>query len=150
MLALKLPLSSLLTKVLGVLVEVAEATAAAIFAIVEALTPPILPDEASILALTKAAVATCVLLAASAGVGAVGLPVKEGDKIIGDSMVLFVNVSVPAKVAMVPVVGKVILVSPTLVKVVLKVPAVANVLAVVILPPNVIVLPALFTPVPPN
>ena len=150
MLALKSPVPSLLTIVLGILVDVAEATAAAIFAIVEALTPPILPDEAIILELTKAAVATCVLLDSSAGVGAVGLPVKEGETIIGDTIVLAVNVSVPAKVAMVPVVGKVIFVSPTLVKVVLKVPAVANALAVVILPPKVIVLPALFTPVPPN
>ena len=42
-----------------------------------------------------------------------------GVVIVGDSIVLLVNVSVPAKVAMVPVVGKVILVTPVLVKVVL-------------------------------
>jgi hypothetical protein len=53
------------------------------------------------------------------GVGAVGLPVKEGDEIVGDTIVLFVKVSVPARVAIVPVVGSVIFVSPILVKVVL-------------------------------
>jgi len=135
-------------------VDVAEATAAAIFAIVEALTPPILPCEAIIFELTKAAVATSVPFAASVGVVAVGDPVKEGDeivgvKIVGDTIVFDVSVSVPVKVASVPVVGKVIFVSPVLVKVVLKVPAVANALAVVILPPKVIVLPVLATPVPP-
>ena len=81
--------------------------------IVEELTPPILFDEAVILETTKAAVAISVLIALEAGVGAVGVPVKEGD-----SMVLFVNVSVPAKVAIVPVVGKIIFVTPVLVKVV--------------------------------
>ena len=47
-------------------------------------------------------------------VGAIGTPVK-----FTDSIVLFVKVSVPAKVAMVPVVGKVTFVAPVLVKVVL-------------------------------
>ena len=83
------------------------------------------------------------------GVGAVGGPVNEGDEIVGDTIVLYVKVSVPAKVASVPVVGKVTFVSPKLVKVVLNVPTVVNALAVVILPPNVIVLPVLATPVPP-
>ena len=100
--------------------------------------------------------AICVLfvVVAISAVGAVGVPVNEGDeivgvKIVGDSSVLDVNVSVPDKVASVPVVGNVIFVSPKLVKVVLNVPAVVNELAVVIFPPKVIVLPALATPVPP-
>ena len=45
--------------------------------------------------------------------------VNEGDEIVGDTIVLLVKVSVPAKVAIVPVVGKVIFVAPVLVKVVL-------------------------------
>jgi len=57
---------------------------------------------------------------------------------------------VPANVDIVPVIGKVILVTPVLVKVVLKLPAVVKSLAVNTFPPNVIVLPELFTPVPPN
>ena len=69
---------------------------------------------------------------------------------IGVAIVLFVKVSVPANVAIVPVVGKVIFVAPILVNVVLKLPAVVKSLAVKILPPNVIVLPELFMPVPPN
>ena len=111
---------------------------------VEELTPPILFDEVVILELTKAAVATSVPFALSNGVVAVGAPVKEGDTIV-----LFVKVSVPAKVAIVPVVGKVIFVAPILVNVVLKLPAVVNALAVLILPPKLIVLLPLFTPVPP-
>ena len=130
---------------LAVLLEVAEAIALAMLVIVEELTPPILLDELDILETTNAAVATSVPVAASAGVGAVGVPVK-----VGDTIVLNVNVSVPDKVDSVPVVGKVIFVSPVLVKVVLKLPAVVNALAVVILPPKVIVLPVLATPVPPN
>ena len=112
--ALKLPLLSLFTKVLGVFVEVAEATAAAILVIVDELTPPILLDELVILELTKAAVATSVPLAASVGVGAVGDPVK-----VGDTIVLYVKVSVPAKVAIIPDIGNVTFVAPVLVKVVL-------------------------------
>ena len=73
-----------------------------------------------------------------------GVPVN-----LGDSIVLPIKVSVPAKVARVPVVGNVTFVSPKLVNVVLKLPAVVNALAVVILPPKVIVLPVLTTPVPP-
>jgi len=126
-------------------VDVAEAISLAMFVIVDELTPPILLDELVILELTKAAVATSVLFAASKGVVAVGDPVN-----VGDTIVLFVNVSVPAKVAIVPVVGNVIFVSPKLVNVVLNVPAVVNALAVVILPPKVIVLPVFATPVPPN
>ena len=80
---------------------------------------------------------------------AVGVPVNEGDEIVGDSIVLFFKVSEPSKVARTPLVGKVTFVAPTLVNVVLKVPAVVNALAVLILPPKVIVLPVLFTPVPP-
>jgi hypothetical protein len=147
--AIKLPLPSLFTKVLGVLFAVAEAISLAMFVIVDELTPPILFDEVVILEFTKEAVATSVPFAASAGVVAVGAPVKEGDEIIGDTIVLLVKVSVPAKVAIVPVVGNVIFVSPKLVNVVLKVPAVVKALAVLILPPKVIVLPVLTTPVPP-
>ena len=142
--ALKSPFASLLTNVFAVLLDVADAIALAMLVIVEELTPPILLDELDILATTNAAVATSVPVAASIGVGAVGAPVK-----VADSIVLLVNVSVPAKVAIVPVVGNVIFVSPKLVNVVLNVPAVVNALAVVILPPKVIVLPVLATPVPP-
>jgi hypothetical protein len=105
--ALKFPLPSLFTKVLGVLFAVADAMSLAIAVIVEELTPPMLFDEVVILELTKAAVANSVPLALSKGVVAVGAPVKEGDTIV-----LFVKVSVPAKVAIVPLVGKVIFVSP--------------------------------------
>jgi hypothetical protein len=118
--------------------------------IVEELTPPILFDELEILETTKAVVATSVPFARSEGVGAVTVPVKEGEDIVGDVIVLFVNVSLPAKVARTPVVGKVTVVGPVLTKVVLKLPEVVNALAVVILPPKVIVLPVLTTPVPPN
>ena len=89
--------------------------------------------------------ATWVLFVIVAAVGAVGIPVKEGD-----SIVLLVKVSVPAKVAIVPVVGKVIFVIPVLVKVVVKLPAVMKSAVVDILPPKLIVLVPLFTPVPPN
>ena len=173
--ALKLPLASLLTNVLIVFVEVADAISLAIVVIVEELTPPtvftlgtsavppkspansMIPfsvavapvAELDICARTKAVVATCVPIASAAGVGAVGVPVNEGDEIVGDTIVLFVKVSVPANVASVPVVGKVIFVAPVLVKVVLKLPAVVKSLAVKILPPKVIVLLPLFTPVPP-
>ena len=148
-LALKLPLTSLFTKVFAVLLEVAAAIASDMVLIVEELTPPILLDEADILETTKAAVATSVLFAPSVGVVAVGVPVKEGDEIVGEVIVLFVKVSEPFNVAIVPVVGKVILVAPVLVKVVLKLPAVVKSLAVKILPPKVIVLLPLFIPVPP-
>ena len=122
--------------------------------IVDELTPPILFEELEILETTNAAVATSVPVADSAGVGAVTVPVNEGDEIVGvvitgDTIVLDVNVSVPDKVDSVPVVGNVTFVSPVLVKVVLKLPAVVNALAVVILPPKVIVFPVLATPVPP-
>ena len=149
MLELKLPLPSLLTIVLAVLLEVAASIASEINLIVEELTPPILPDEAVILETTKAAVATSVPVASAAGVGAVTVPVKEGEEIVGDTIVLDVNVSVPVKVASVPVVGKVIFVTSVLTNVVLKLPDVVNALAVVILPPKVIVFPVLTTPVPP-
>ena len=62
---------------------------------------------------------------------------------------LFVSDSVPAIVAIVPDVGKVILVIPVLVSVVLKLPTVAKSAAVKIFPPSVMVLFPLFTPVPP-
>ena len=169
--ALKLPLASLLTKVLGVLFEVAEAISLAMVVIVEEPTPPtvftlgrspvppkspancIIPFEftdasgAALLATlesTKAAVAISVPIAASVGVVAVGVPVKEGDEIV-----LFVKVSAPVKVASVPVVGRVTVVGAVLTNVVLKLPEVVKSLAVAILPPKVIVLPVLFTPVPP-
>ena len=90
-----------------------------------------------------------MLFASEAGVGAVGVPVKEGDEIVGETIVLFVKVSVPAKVAIVPVVGKVTVVGAVLTKVVLKLPEVVKSLAVKIFPPKVIVLDPLSTPVPP-
>ena len=173
--ALKLPLASLLTNVLTVLVEVAALIVVLIDPIVEEFTPPtlftvgasavppkslanfIIPfamlvasvAEFDICALTNAAVATSVPFALATGVGAVGLPVKEGEEMVGDTIVLFVKDSVPVKVAMVPVVGKVIFVTPVLINVVLKLPEVVKSLAVKILPPKVIVLDPLFTPVPP-
>ena len=98
---------------------------------------------------TYSVVAICVLLLVISAVGAVGVPVKDGEEIVGDTIVLEVKVSVPDKVASVPVVGKVIFVTSVLTNVVLKLPDVVNALAVVILPPNVIVLFPLFTPVPP-
>jgi len=64
--------------------------------------------------LTNAAVAISIPVAPLAGVVALGTPVSNTF-----SIVLFVKVSVPAKVAIVPVVGKVILVIPVLVIVVL-------------------------------
>ena len=76
-------------------------------------TSILLPKAAST-PLTKAVVANCVVLVPAAAVGAVGIPVK-----LGLTIVLLVKVSVPAKVAMVPVVGKVISVTPVLVNVVL-------------------------------
>ena len=173
--ALKLPLPSLLTKVLTVLLELAALIVVLIIVIVDELTPPTLftvgksavPPKslasfmipfsvvvAGVAAfviwdLTNSAVATSVLFAFAAGVGAVGLPVNEGEEIVGDTIVLFVKVSVPANVAIVPVVGKVTLVVPILVNVVLKLPAVVKSFAVNILPPKVIVLFPLLTPVPP-
>ena len=178
--ALKLPLPSLLTNVFTVLLEVAAATVVLIVAIVEEFTPPtvftvgdsavppkspasfIIPlsvavapvAELDIWARTKAVVAICVSLASAAGVVAVGVPVKEGDEIVGvsidgDTIVLLVKVSVPAKVAIVPVVGNIIFVTPVLVKVVLKLPAVVKSLAVNRFPPKVIVLLPLLIPVPP-
>ena len=59
------------------------------------------------------------------------------------TIVLFVKVSVPAKVATVPVVGKVTFVEPVDVSVILFAPLVTK------LPPNVMVLPVLSMPVPP-
>ena len=122
--ALKSPFASLFTNVFAVLLEVAEAIALAMLVIVDELTPPILFDELVILETTNAVVATSVPLDASVGVGAVTVPVNEGDeivgvKIVGDTIVLEVNVSVPAKVESVPVVGKVTFVTPVLVNVVL-------------------------------
>ena len=55
----------------------------------------------------------------------------------------------PDNVAMVPVVGKVILVGAVLTKVVLKLPEVVKSLAVKMFPPKVTVFDPLFTPVPP-
>jgi hypothetical protein len=82
-------------------------------------------------------------------VTAVGVPVSDGDVNSGLVNVLLVKVSVPANVAKVPVVGRVIFVAALLVKVVENAPAVVNELAVIILPPSVIVFPVLATPVPP-
>jgi len=80
----------------------------------------------------------------AAAVGAVGVPVNAGLV-----KLLLVKVSVPPSVAKVPVVGKVTFVAPVLVNVVAKLPDVVKSFPVEILPPNVIVLPVLSTPVPP-
>ena len=69
--------------------------------------------------------------------------------ITGLLIVLFVSVSLPSNVDNVPVVGNVTLVAAVTVNVVAKFPLVVNELAVVRLPPRVIVLVPLFTPVPP-
>jgi len=68
---------------------------------------------------------------------------------IGLVNVLFVKVSVPARVANVPVVGSVTFVKAVVVKVVAKAPEVVKLPAVDKLPPKVIVFPVLATPVPP-
>jgi len=100
--------------------------------------------ELDILERTKAAVAISVLLALGSGVGAVGLPVKDGDEMVGETIVLLDKDSTPVNVASVPTVGKVIFVAPVLIKFVLKLPEVDK------LPPRLIVLVPLFTPVPPK
>jgi len=101
----KPPLTSRLTIVLGVLVDVAEFTDDATFVMVDELTPPTLftvgksavppksfvnfkipftladasgTDEFVILAFTKAVVAICVELFVTSAVTAVGVPVNEG------------------------------------------------------------------------
>jgi hypothetical protein len=68
---------------------------------------------------------------------------KVGVVSAGEVSVLFVKVSVPARVAKVPVVGNVTVVAAVAVKVVAKAPEVVK------LPPRVMVLPVLATPVPP-
>ena len=83
-------------------------------------------------------VATVVPLSVDTAVGAVGVPVKAG--LVKD---LFVNISVPSKVAKVPVAGKVTLVATVVVNVVAKAPDVVR------LPPKVMLFPVLSTPVPP-
>jgi len=69
---------------------------------------------------------------------------------VGEVSVLLVNVSLPAKVAKVPVVGRVTLVDAVVVRVNALAPAVVKDEAVLILPPKVIVLEPLLTPVPPR
>ena len=70
-------------------------------------------------------------------------------------IVLFVKASTPAKVAKVPVAGKINSVAPVVFKVMSDalpepvVPVVVNAAPVFTLPPRVIVLPVLATPVPP-
>ena len=93
--------------------------------------------------------AICVLLVVISGVGAVGVPVNEGDEIVGETIVFEVNVSAPVKVARIPDIGKVILVGAVLINVVLKPPEVIKSAVVEIFPPKLIVLVPLFTPVPP-
>lgn len=65
------------------------------------------------------------------------------EPILEESIVLFVRLSDPAKVARVPVVGRVTPVVPVEVKVIALAPDVTR------LPPRVMVLAPLFTPVPP-
>jgi len=64
-------------------------------------------------------------------------------------IVLFVNPSLPDSVARVPVTGNVTLVAPVVVRVRSFSPEVVNDPPVTILPPSVIVIPVLATPVPP-
>lgn len=64
-------------------------------------------------------------------------------------IVLLVRVSAPAKVAKVPVVGKVTLVAPVVVRVKENAPEVVKDPAVVTFPPKVVVNVPLLTPVPP-
>jgi hypothetical protein len=71
-----------------------------------------------------------------------GVP-SIGEVIVGLVRVLFVRVSVPARVARVPVVGRVTDVVAVAVRVVAKAPEVVK------FPPRVIVLPVFATPVPP-
>ena len=81
-------------------------------------------------AVTNAVVAICVVLVPAVAVGAVGTPVNATSTIV-----LFVKVSVPAKVAIVPLVGKVIVLPEAdEFKVMVPLPVVTNG------PPNVIVL----------
>jgi hypothetical protein len=68
-------------------------------------------------------------------------PVSVGDVIVGPVNVLLVNVSVPARVANVPVVGKVTLVAPVVVNVSAFAPAVVNAAAVVKVPARETVYP---------
>ena len=77
-----------------------------------------------------------------------GVP-KAGVVNVGLVNVLLVKVSTPAKVAKVPVVGKVKFVVAVVVSVVAKLPDVVKSFPVEILPPRVIVFPVLSTPVPP-
>ena len=77
-----------------------------------------------------------------------GVP-KIGAENVALVNVLLVKVSVPVRVAKVPVVGKVSEVVAVEVKVVAKAPKVVKSPAIEILPPRVIVFPVLATPVPP-
>ena len=115
MFALKLLFASLLTIVLAVLLEVADAISVAIVPEIWLLFIVVAATKL----FTYWVVAICVLLVVISAVGAVGVPVNDGDDIVGDTIVLEVNVSVPDKVESVPVVGKVIFVTPVLVNVVL-------------------------------
>jgi hypothetical protein len=69
--------------------------------------------------------------------------VRVGLLVTGLVKVLLVNVSVPSRVARVPVVGRVKVVVAVAVRVVVNAPDVVK------FPPSVIVLEPLFTPVPP-
>ena len=139
--ALKFPVTSLFTNELLVLELVAAATVVLIPAIVAVFTPAkvltvgksAVPDKSPancnfplivVLAsatealvtnvATNAVVAIWLFCVFGAAVGAVGVPVNVG--LINDLLVI---VSVPDSVAIVPEVGKVILVKPTLFNVVL-------------------------------
>ena len=99
---------------------------------------------AVVVAVTNAVVAICVVLDPAAAVGAVGTPVNATSTIV-----LLVNVSVPAKVASVPEVGKVRSEDPEVLNTKGDEPIIEKLPPVNILPPNVIVLVPLLIPVPP-
>jgi len=171
----KSPEASLLTIVLAVLSLVAELARSAAVAILAAVAPPTVLTEgaaavperspanctmpfALVLASgkalvtafdTNAVVASFVELSPAEAVTPVApegndsVPLIVGEVITGAVRVLLVKVSVPCKVANVPLTGKLRSVVPLTVKVVTNAPCVTR------LPPRVMVLPALETPVPP-
>ena len=113
------------------------AAVSAIFSFSPAVAPVATANVLICLATNKV-VAMVLSATVESCVTVTGLPV-----ITGDTMVLLVNVSVPAKVAMVPVVGNIKLLAAVVVMVKSPIPLVIILLA------SVIVLSLLLTPVPP-
>ena len=99
---------------------------------------PTIPLKLLICLLTNKVVAIVLSAIVESCVTVMGLPVK-----VGDDNVLFENVSVPANVANVPAVGKIILLAAVVVMVKSPIPFVIMLFAIEI------VLPLLFKPVPP-